>query len=103
MTKDFEKKNLEVFKEVISKIAMEAVSDIEGVELAQSKKNKSIVCEFLPSDRVDVTLSVIIDQVFQVPTISATIQEKVIASIEKVTKYRVHDCNIEIIGVNVIQ
>ncbi len=95
-----DKKTLEVFQDVIVKIITEAVDDIKGVKLVETKKTKSnIVIDFLPSDRVDVTLLINVDLGVVIPNIVATVQERVIKEIEKVTKYKVHSANVTVVGV----
>lgn len=105
MSKAVDNKTLQVFAEVMSKITTEAVGEIDGAELSSLKKNKDAVSvSFLEDgERVDIAFSIVIDQGLIVPDIVATVQERVIEKIQSSTKYRVHACDVTVIGVNILQ
>lgn len=105
MSKAVDNKTLQVFAEVMSKITTEAVAEIEGAELSSLKKNKDLVSvDFLEDgERVDISFSIIIDQGLIVPDIVASVQERVIEKIQSSTKYRVHSCDVTVMGVNILQ
>ncbi len=97
-----QKQNLSVFQDVIISLVQEAVGGVGGVKLVAKRGAKSgVSVEFLPSDRVDVTLFVVVSEGAVVPSLAAQVQEKVKKEIEGVTKYRVHYVNVQIESVSV--
>ncbi len=96
------KQNVSVFEDVITSLAVEAVGGIGGVKLV-SKRNarNGVDVEFLPNDKVDVTMYVVVAEGVVLPSLVARVQEKVKIEIEDVTKYRVHNVNVQVESVSV--
>ncbi len=97
-----EKQNISVFQDVITSLVVEAVGGVGGVKLVAKRNAKNgVVVDFLPSDRVDVTIYVVVGEGAVLPNLVAKVQEKVKKEIESVTKYRMHDVNVQIESVSV--
>lgn len=95
-------KNKEVFGKVIQALASDAASNIEGVELCAVKRSKEPVSvQFLPNEKVTVTLYVTLSQNYPVPQAVAKLQENVKAQIEGTTKFKVHSVDVEVVGVRI--
>ena len=98
--------NLAVFSDVISSLVLKATSDVEGLEIINSKtdakrsnKNKSIVVKFLPNDKVTLDVLVAIKYGYVVPDVISLAQEKIISSVEGATKYKVQSVNVQVVSV----
>lgn len=105
MAKDAKLKNIAVFSDVITALATDAVAEVDGINLLNSKRSSrsSVSVYFLPNEKVAVDLFVSIDQGYNVPTAVANLQEMVKAEIEGATKFRVQSVNVQIVSVNIQQ
>lgn len=106
MPKESNAKNLNVFSEVIKSLTIDAVAEVEGINLLESKRSSarnSVSVYFLPNEKVAVDVFVNIDHGYTVPTAVAAAQEKVRDEIEGATKFRVQSVNVQIVSVNINQ
>ncbi len=103
MTKEASK-NLDVFGKVITALATDAAMEVEGISLLNAKRSKGAVSAyFLPNERVVVDMFIAISSRCAVPTVVATLQEKVKNQIESATKYNVQSVNVQVMNVEVEQ
>lgn len=102
MGKEIDNKNLQVFQDVIAQLAIDSIEDVDGVEIVKDKRGtiNGVTVAFLEGDRVDLSISIVIELGLIVPVISATVQEKIVNAINKNTKYRAHCVDVNIDGVN---
>lgn len=104
MAKQTYSKNLATFSKVITSLATDAVAEVEGISLPDSKKSRGAVSVyFLPNEKVTVEFFVNIEQGFAIPKTVSSLQENVKAQIERATKYKVHAVNVHVINVNMQQ
>lgn len=104
MAKQSYSKNLDTFNKVITSLATDAVSDVEGIDLLGAKKSRGAVSVyFLPNEKVSVDMFVNIMQGYPVPATVAALQENVITQIERATKYKVHTVNVHVMSVSLEQ
>ena len=106
MAKEISSKNAAVFSDVITSIALEAASTVEGVGVLHGRRTSSLVKKtqgvsvyFLPNDRVSIDMFVDIGIGYNIPPTVAEVQEKVKKEVEGATKFRVHSVNVQIVNV----
>jgi uncharacterized alkaline shock family protein YloU len=108
MTKENESgnKNLSVFSDVITALALDAAAEVEGIEVLRSKssggnsfKRGGASVYFLAGDKVAIDLFVNILNGYAVPTVVAAVQDKIKSEVEGATKYRVHSVNVQVVSV----
>lgn len=103
---------VQIADEVVATIAGLAATEVEGVDsmagnitnelvgkLGMKNLSKGIKVEVINST-VSVTLSLNMTFGYNIPSVSATVQEKVKSAIETMTGLTVLDVNIKIAGVN---
>lgn len=104
MAKERSKDNMSVFSDVITSLAADAASEIEGVELLRSKGKRlsgqsGVFVYFLPNDKVTIDLFVNVCFGSVIPSTVAHVQEKVKSEVEGATKYRVLSVNVQVVDV----
>ncbi len=104
MSKQTYSKNLAAFGKVITSLATDAVSEVEGISLPDSKKSRGAVSAyFLPNEKVTVEIFVNILQGYAIPQTVSSLQENVKSQIERATKYKVHAVNVHVMNVSIEQ
>ncbi len=103
MAKDTNKK-MSVFSDVITSLAYDAASGVDGIQVLAKDGKKSfrgcgVSVYFLPNDKVTIDLFVNIQFGYLVPPTVATVQERVKAEVENSTKYQVHSVNVQVVDV----
>ncbi len=105
--------SVKIANDVVAKIASRATLEVEGVAaMGKSVGNsiKSMVGGFSTSKGVKfeindkeavIELSVIVEMGYNIPKVSAKIQEKVGQAIETMTGIKVTDVNVRIVGVKI--
>lgn len=96
-------KNLEVFSKVFTTLAVDAASNVQGIELPDVKRSHAVTVTFLPNDKVILDMVVNIELGRSVPQAVAELQDSVKSQIESATKYKVHAVNVHVKNVLISQ
>ncbi len=99
-------KNVSVFADVIKRLAIDATTKIDGIEILSSR-NKSkfhshgegVAVYFLPNEKVAIDLFLNVEYGKVIPIIVAQVQDKVKNIVEGSTKFSVHSVNVQVVGV----
>lgn len=99
------KDNLVVYAEVIKNLAIDAVKDVDSIEIIGIEKRVTkglkacaVNVYFLQTKKVSIDVFVNIKQGNKVPETVALIQEKIKNEVESSTKYLVHSVNVKIMS-----
>ncbi len=100
-------KNMNVYAEVVKALVLDAVADMDTVEvIGVDKREKkglkacAVNVYILPSDKV--TIDVFVNLLFgnDVPDVVSKMQQKIKEVVESSTKYAVHSVNVQVVSIN---
>jgi len=105
--------SVKIADDVVSKIASLATSEVEGVSSLGKNIGNSIMSAvgyrnsihgvkvYVNDGEVRTDLAIVVEMGYNIPKVSAKVQEKVSQAIETMTNLKVTDVNVRVVGVKI--